>query len=32
MNIESIEKLGINANLIDKFLWNIGNEFCNRNT
>lgn len=27
--IESGEKLGIDANLIDKYLWNIGNCFCN---
>ncbi len=30
MYIESGEKLGIDANLIDKYLWNIGNEFCNK--
>lgn len=24
------EKLGIDANLIDKYLWNIGNDFCNK--
>lgn len=28
--IKSGEKLGIDANLIDKYLWNIGNEFCNK--
>ena len=28
--IKSGEKLGIDANLIDKYLWNIGNDFCNR--
>lgn len=27
--INSGEKLGIDANLIDKYLWNIGNDFCN---
>lgn len=28
--IKSGEKLGIDANLIDKYLWNIGNDFCNK--
>lgn len=28
--IESGIKFGIDANLIDKYLWNIGNEFCNK--
>jgi len=28
--IKSGEKLGIDANIIDKYLWNIGNEFCNK--
>ncbi len=28
--IESGEKIGIDANLVDKYLWNIGNDFCNR--
>lgn len=28
--IKSGEKIGIDANLIDKYLWNIGNDFCNR--
>lgn len=28
--INSDEKPGIDANLIDKYLWNIGNEFCNK--
>ncbi|MCI8498032.1 MAG: hypothetical protein HFG33_01335 [Bacilli bacterium] len=28
--IKSGEKLGIHANLIDKYLWNISNEFCNK--
>ncbi len=28
--IKSGEKLGIDANLVDKYLWNIGNEFCNK--
>ncbi len=28
--IESGEKLGVEANLIDKYLWNIGNDFCNK--
>ncbi len=28
--IESGNKLGIDANIIDKYLWNIGNEFCNK--
>lgn len=28
--IKSGDKLGIDANLIDKYLWNIGNDFCNR--
>ncbi len=28
--IESGNKLGIDANLIDKYLWNIGNDFCNK--
>lgn len=28
--IKSGEKQGIDANLIDKYLWNIGNEFCNK--
>ena len=28
--IESGNKLDIDANLIDKYLWNIGNEFCNK--
>lgn len=28
--IESGEKLGIDANLVDKYLWNIGNDFCNK--
>lgn len=30
MYIDSGEKLGIDANLVDKYLWNIGNDFCNR--
>lgn len=29
--IKSGEKLGIDANLIDKYLWNIGNDFCKKN-
>lgn len=28
--IKNGEKLGIDANLIDKYLWNIGNDFCNK--
>ena len=28
--IESGEKIGIDANLVDKYLWNIGNDFCNK--
>lgn len=28
--IKSGEKLGIDANLIDKYLWNIGSDFCNK--
>lgn len=28
--IKSGRKLGIEANLIDKYLWNIGNDFCNK--
>ena len=28
--IKSGEKLGVDANLIDKYLWNIGNDFCNK--
>ncbi len=28
--IESGNRFGIDANLIDKYLWNIGNEFCNK--
>ena len=28
--IESGNKIGIDANLVDKYLWNIGNDFCNR--
>jgi hypothetical protein len=28
--IKSGEKQGIDANLIDKYLWNIGNDFCNK--
>lgn len=28
--IKSGEKLEIDANLIDKYLWNIGNDFCNK--
>lgn len=28
--IESGKRFGIDANLIDKYLWNIGNEFCNK--
>lgn len=28
--IESGERIGIDANLVDKYLWNIGNVFCNR--
>ena len=28
--IKSGEKLGIDANLVDQYLWNIGNDFCNR--
>ncbi len=28
--IESGTKLGIDANLVDKYLWNIGNDFCNK--
>lgn len=28
--IKSGEKQGIDANLIDKYLWNIGSEFCNK--
>lgn len=28
--IESGNKLGIDADLIDKYLWNIGNDFCNK--
>lgn len=28
--IVSGEKIGIDANLIDKYLWNIGNDFCNK--
>ena len=28
--IKSGEKFGIDANLIDKYLWNIGNDFCNK--
>ncbi len=28
--IKSDEKLGIDANLIDKYLWNIGNDFFNK--
>lgn len=27
--IKSGEKLGIDANLIDKYLWNVGTSFCN---
>lgn len=30
MYIKSGNKLGIDANLVDKYLWNIGNDFCNR--
>ncbi len=28
--IESGNKIGIDANLVDKYLWNIGNDFCNK--
>lgn len=28
--IKSGEKWGIDANLVDKYLWNIGNDFCNK--
>lgn len=28
--IKGGEKLGIDANLVDKYLWNIGNDFCNK--
>lgn len=28
--IKSGDKIGIDANLIDKYLWNIGNDFCNK--
>lgn len=28
--IKSGNKLGIDANLIDKYLWSIGNDFCNK--
>lgn len=28
--IKSGEKQGIDVNLIDKYLWNIGNDFCNK--
>lgn len=28
--IKSGEKLGIDANLVDKYLWNVGNDFCNK--
>lgn len=28
--IKSGEKFGIDANLIDKYLWNIGSDFCNK--
>lgn len=28
--IQSGDKLGIDANLVDKYLWNIGNDFCNK--